>query len=251
MKTRYWRLIIFMVWMEIALFPATIWSQASVEISEANQLYNQNQFQKAAELYERAIAQGGGNGYLYYNLGNSYFRMGKIPKAILNYAKAQNLLPRNEEVEANLNLALSQTVDQLDGRTRHTLEEVLFWISDLNLREHWMILFWINLGFWIVMAVGLHHRTATTRFTRNTFLVLLLLASVSTGLRWHHETRQSIGVTLPQQADIHSSWNDTTVVLFQLHQGALVAISQEKEDWYEIELPDTKKGWTLKSNIAR
>jgi uncharacterized protein YgiM (DUF1202 family) len=49
---------------------------------------------------------------------------------------------------------------------------------------------------------------------------------------------------------VHSGWDATTVVLFQLHQGTLISISQENENWYEIELAGDKKGWTLKSNIA-
>ena len=113
-----------------------------------------------------------------------------------------------------------------------------------------MALFWINLAFWIVMAVRLRHQTPATQSARNILLALLLLALVSTGFRWHQETRQSIGVILPQQINVHSGWNTTTVALFQLHQGTLVSISQEKENWYEIELPGEKKGWTLKSNIA-
>ena len=113
-----------------------------------------------------------------------------------------------------------------------------------------MALFWINLAFWIVMAVRLRHQTPATQSARNILLAFLLLALVSTGFRWHQETRQSIGVILPQQIDVHSGWNTTTVALFQLHQGTLVSISQEKENWYEIELPGDKKGWTLKSNIA-
>ena len=251
MTTRYLCFKIFIFWVGIVLFPTTASSQVSTKISQANQLYNQNQFHEAATIYEQAIALGMKNGHLYYNLGNSYFRMGNLPKAILNYVKAQNMLPRNEDVEANLNYALRQTVDQLDGRTPHALEEVLFWIRDLNLSEQKIVLFWINLVFWIAMAVGLRYRTAAMRLTRNIVLALLILALVSTGFRWHQETHQSIGVIIPQQVDIHSGWNDTTVVLFQLHQGTLVSISQEKENWYEIELPDTKRGWSLKSNIAQ
>lgn len=251
MTTRYLCFKIFIFWVGIVLFPAMASSQVSTEIRQANQLYNQNQFHEAATIYEQAIALGMKNGHLYYNLGNSFFRMGNLPKAILNYVKAQNLLPRNEDVEANLNYALRQTVDQLDGRTPHALKEVLFWIRDLNLSEQKIVLFWINLVFWIAMAVGLRHRTTAMRLTRNIVLALLILALVSTGFRWHQETHQSIGVIIPQQVDIHSDWNDTTVVLFQLHQGTLVSISQEKENWYEIELPDTKRGWSLKSNIAQ
>jgi tetratricopeptide (TPR) repeat protein len=236
--------------MGIALLPATTWGQVSSEISRANRLYNQNQFHEAAESYERIIADGVKNGHLYYNLGNTYFRLGNLPKAILNYVKAQNLLPRNEDVEANLEYAIRQTVDQLDGRKPHALESILFWVRDLSLSEHRLALFWINLAFWIAMAVRLRHPTPATQSARNILLAFLVLALISTCFRWHQETRQSVGVVLSQQIDVHSGWNATTVVLFQLHEGTLVSISQEKENWYEIELPGEKKGWTLKSNIA-
>lgn len=237
-------------WVGVILSPAPIWSQVSADIDRANRLYNQNKFQEAAEIYEQVIARDMENGHLYYNLGNAYFRMGKRAEAILNYVKAQNLLPRDEDVEANLEYAVRQTVDQLDGRKPHALESVFFWVSDLNLSEHRVALFWINLAFWIAMAVWLRHPTPATRSGRNLLLAFLMLALVSTGIRWHQETRQSIGVVLPQQINVHSGWNDTTKILFQLHQGTLVAISQEKENWYAIELPGEKKGWTLKSNIA-
>jgi tetratricopeptide (TPR) repeat protein len=244
------RFKVFIFWVGIILLPATIWGQVPTKVSAANQLYNQNQFREAAEIYERVIAGGMENGHLYYNLGNTYFRMGSLPKAILNYVKAQNLLPRNEDVEANLEYAVRQTADQLDGRKPHVLESVLFWVGDLNLSEHRMALFWINLAFWVAMAVRLRHQTPATQSARNILLAFLVLALVSTGFRWHQETRQSIGVILPQQIDVHSGWNATTVVLFQLHRGTLVSISQEKENWYAIELSSEKKGWTLKSNIA-
>ncbi|MDH3256996.1 MAG: tetratricopeptide repeat protein [Nitrospinota bacterium] len=250
MTNRYLHFKVFVVWVGIILLPATTWSQDSTGISQANRLYNQNQFREAAEIYERVIAGGMENGHLYYNLGNTYFRMGNLPRAILNYVKAQNLLPRNEDVEANLEYAVRQTVDQMDGRKPYALEAIFFWIGDLNLNEHRIILFGINLAFWIAMAVRLHHQTPATYTARNILLAFLVLALVSTGFRWHQDTHQSIGVILPQQIDVYSGWSPTTVVLFQLHQGTLVSISQEKENWYEIELSDQKKGWTLKSNIA-
>jgi tetratricopeptide (TPR) repeat protein len=237
--------------MGIALLPATTWGQVSTQISQANQLYNQNQFREAGEIYERVIAGGRVNGYLYYNLGNAYYRLGNLPKAILNYVKAQNLLPRNEDVEANLEYAVRQTVDPLDGRKPHSLESVLFWVRDLSLSEHRAALFWINLVFWIVLAVRLRLQNLPTHTARNIMLALLLLALVSTGFRWHQETHRSIGVILPQEIEVHSGWNANTGILYQLHQGALVSISQEKENWLEIELPNGRKGWVPRSGIAR
>ncbi len=236
--------------MGILLLPATILGQVSQKISQANQLYNQDRFSEAAELYEQAIAEGMKNGHLHYNLGNTYFRMNKLPKAILHYIKAQNLLPRNEDVEANLEYAIRQTEDQLDGRNPHPLETILFWTRDLNLEEHKTGLFWINFFFWISVGIGLRYRTPATQSARNIFLAFLVLAAVSTGFRWHKDSHQSVGVILPEQIDVYSDWNTSSVVLFQLHRGTPVSISKEKGNWYEIELLDAKKGWALKSHIA-
>jgi tetratricopeptide (TPR) repeat protein len=230
---------------------ATTWAQALTEITHANQLHNKNQFRESAEVYERVIESGAVNGHLYYNLANTYYRIGNLPKSILNYTKAQRLLPRNEDVEANLEHTIRQTVDQLDGRKPYTLGAILFWIHDFNLNEHRLALLWINLAFWITMIVWLRHPSPVTRSARNLLLAFLVLAIVSTGSRWYQETHHTTGVILPQKIDIHSGWNPTTKVLFQLHQGTVITISQEKDNWYEIELPDTQKGWTLKSNIAR
>ncbi len=145
----------------LVLLPTWAGSQPESEITRANQRYHQNQFQEAADLYERAVASGRENGHLYFNLGNAYFRMDDMAGAVFNYARAQTLLPRDEDIEANLEYALRQTVDQLDGRKPHALDSVVFWVRDLNLKEHGIALLWINLVFWAVLTVRLHHRTQT------------------------------------------------------------------------------------------
>ena len=249
MITRYLNIKIFLVWVGIVFSTATAWGQVSAEIHQANQLYSQNKFSEAAELYERVIINGVENGHLHYNLGNAYFRTGNLPQAILHYTKAQNLLPRNEDVEANLRYAIRQTVDKLEAPIPSST--ILFWTRDFNLNEHWTGLLWANLFFWVSMAVWLQYQTPATRLARKILLAFLLLIMVSTGFRWYQENRHTTGVILPQQIDIHSGWNATTAVLFQLHQGTVVSISQEKENWYKIELSDARKGWTLKSNIKK
>ena len=47
MTTRTLRFNVFIVWVGIILLPATIWGQVATQISQANQLYNQNQFRLA------------------------------------------------------------------------------------------------------------------------------------------------------------------------------------------------------------
>src|ERR1051325_9538876 len=51
----------------------------------ANEAYAKGNFVKAAEGYEQLIAQDYESAELYYNLGNAYYKLDNIGKAILNY----------------------------------------------------------------------------------------------------------------------------------------------------------------------
>ncbi len=68
------------------------------EVARANDLYSMNKYQEAADTYESIRIKGLNNGYLYYNLGNTYIRLGKTGPAILNYIRAYNFIPRDENL---------------------------------------------------------------------------------------------------------------------------------------------------------
>lgn len=224
MTTLFFKLIALSFCVGIVFLAVPLKSQPPSPISQANQLYNQNQFEEAARIYENEIMKGKINGHLHYNLGNAYFRMGALAGAVHHYFKAQNLLPRDEDVEANLAYALRQTEGQLDERKPHALESILFWIPDLNLKEHGVALLWINLALWISMTLRLHYDTPATRSARNILLALLVVASVSTVFRWHLDSRPSPKVIIPKQ---------------------------NIEQWAEIEWPDGRKSWVSMSKIQR
>ena len=51
---------------------------------------------------------------LYFNLGNAYLESDDLGRAILSYLRALALTPRDTDVSTNLDLARSQTVDQIE-----------------------------------------------------------------------------------------------------------------------------------------
>ena len=69
---------------------------------EANTSYRTGDHAKAAELYESLTEREPGVATFYYNLANTYVRLGKLSRAILNYEKALRLDPRNGDVRENL-----------------------------------------------------------------------------------------------------------------------------------------------------
>ena len=81
--------------------------------AQADSAYINNDFANAVYLYEQILANQGESADIYYNLGNSYYKMDNIAKAIVNYEKALVLNPGNGDIRFNLELAQSKTVDKV------------------------------------------------------------------------------------------------------------------------------------------
>ena len=96
---------------------------------QADSAYNNNDFVKATELYETILENQGESADIYYNLGNSYYKMDNIAKAILNYERALLLNPGDSDIRFNLELAQSKTVDKVIP-----MSEIFFvtWIKSLT-----------------------------------------------------------------------------------------------------------------------
>ena len=74
----------------------------SDDFRAANQLYDAGKFAEAAAAYEKIEPK---TAHVYYNLGNAWFRQGKLGEAILNYERARRLAPRDPDILANLKFA--------------------------------------------------------------------------------------------------------------------------------------------------
>ena len=81
--------------------------------AQADSAYVNNDFAGAVEMYEAILATEGESADIYYNLGNSYYKMDNIAKAILNYERALVLNPGDGDIRFNLELAQSKTVDKV------------------------------------------------------------------------------------------------------------------------------------------
>jgi tetratricopeptide (TPR) repeat protein len=80
--------------------------------NRAGRAYEAEQYEEAVALYEAIAKRRIRAGRVYYNLGNAYFKAGQLGKAILSYERARRLLPRDEDIEANLGFVRLLKVDK-------------------------------------------------------------------------------------------------------------------------------------------
>ena len=79
----------------IAIIATIFGANAQSLVEQANKAYSEDKFIEALKLYEEAVAKEGVSTELYYNIGNTYYRLGSKGKAILYYERALALDPSN------------------------------------------------------------------------------------------------------------------------------------------------------------
>lgn len=217
---------------------------------EANRAYKEDRYPEAIDGYLKLIGQGYVNGHLYYNLGNAYFRVGQIGRAILNYKRAQLLIPRDADLNFNLRYALDQTQDAI-AADQNFLNQAFFWLSDMTFRE----LMWgfavLNILFWGILVLRLFVRPEWTYYIFIVLLIFWLVGGSSLGVKWHQLQTDLRAVILAAEVDVLAGPDSKDTVLFKLHEGTTLHRERVEDDWSLIRLSENKRGWIKSSAIEQ
>ena len=57
-------------------------------------------------------------------------------------------------------------------------------------------------------------------------------------------------MVLAKRVEVKSGRAEDAVTLFQLHEGALVTVTDKYENWLEVRLNDEQKGWVPKISMG-
>ena len=209
----------------------------------ANQAYLEGRYEEAAGLYQDIVNKGRPNGHVFFNLGNTYIRLGDIGKAILNYKKAAVLLPRDGDLKANLQYARSLTKDRIEGASPPFWHTLAFWYFGMNLKELLLAFAVFNVFFWASALFNLYRNSEWAKWGLWLSLLLSLLLGVSTGLKYRESLRNTGGVVLVEETPVRAGFSRNDTTLFVLHEGAEFTILDQEKGWWKIALADGKKGW--------
>lgn len=241
---------------------ALLFAKPSVTATEtmwtANQLYETGQYEQAAYAYQQLVDQGYADSALLYNLGNAYFKQGDSGQAILNYRRAQQLAPRDSDIQANLALARAQTVDQLeeisdnDGFVGNLAALTAGWLA---LNELAMI----TLGLWVLFAflvIGFSssRRGSGLREGLGYALVLsslvLIVGLVGLLSRLHITNARPEAVVVAQEVTVASGPGSQYATEFTLHSGAEVSLAETQGSWVRLAGADSElQGWVPTSAV--
>ena len=217
-------------------------------LRQANQLYQQGKFPEAREAYGAILSSGYESPELLYNLGNACYKSGSVPAAILNYERARRLLPGDEDLRHNLQIASMVITDRIEPAPRLFVWD--YWDGIKN----WFSLSGLTLVvylFYALVAV-----MASAFFLVRTFalrkiailagsgsLVLFLFFLVVLIARLGDVTRTDEAVVMSQIVTVKNSPDAKSSDAFVLHGGVKVQLIDRVGSWSKVRIADGKVGW--------
>jgi len=217
-------------------------------MNQANNYFLNQQYTEAIEVYNQIIERGYESDALYYNLGNSHFRLGRLGYAILFYEKAVLLSPGDEDIEYNLRIVNARIVDKINE------------VPEIFIVEWWDILVsslttggWLSVVFIIyflmIIFIGIYFLVDKIRLQRFAILgglfsfIILLVVIIITFSSYHRDNYSNHGVLLSDNVTAKLSPDDNSGDAFVIHEGIKFEINDQLNDWSEIRLADGKVGW--------
>jgi tetratricopeptide (TPR) repeat protein len=218
------------------------------QLHRANQLYSESKYEEAIATYKEILDSGLESGALYYNLGNAYYKQGKLPYAILNYERAALLNPQNKDIRYNLEMANSQIIDKLQTVDRFFLTS---WYNSFKLAmksDTWAIISVI--AFSLTIASLIIYLFYSKRLIRQIcfYLSIALFAIAMVSLNFSIKQKKLLtsddsAIIFEPSIPIKSSPSHSGKDLFILHEGTKVTILETLGEWNRIEISDGNDGW--------
>lgn len=215
---------------------------------EANSLYQEGKIAEARDLYERVLSNGYVSGDLLYNLGNAYYRLGDVGRAILNYERARRIIPGDEDLRHNLQLANLRVVDRIEPTPRLFLWD---WWEGIKGAFPAQSAVWFAFGFFVllvaaVIAIMLVQAYSVRRFALIAAMVtalFLVFSLVLVAQKIADEERRDEAVVVSAITTVKNSPDSRSSDAFVLHAGVKVRVIDSVNYWIQIRLADGKVGW--------
>jgi len=266
-----WRTALFVI-IAVMACPAASHARVQVDPNVTIELYNdgcdhyeQDDFAGARDRFLAAALARWQNPHLFYNLGNCYFRMGDLGRAILYYERAKQMAPRDASITYNLDLARSGIVDKVEPTERNVLAQLFTDIYSLFNVNEWTV---TSLSLYlalmaVVIAVILlkneakregsrARREAARRMLVRIGAVLLILAvfcGTNTAIKVRAFNARDLGIVVAEAVKARSGPREEFAEVFELHTGTKVRIQVSKDDWFQISIETGLSGWLPKESV--
>lgn len=219
----------------------------NVTFQKGLKAYDAKEYEEAIELFEGILQGGDVAPEVYFNLGHAFFRNGDVGNAVLNYRRAERLMPRNQELKSNLRMAVEASKSPLPAA-----HPIVAFIRTVP-HDIWMwILFGAFWGMMLLFCIFCFSRPGAMWWFRVGLLGLILIAAGSLGghLTDPQNYPDEVVVMGEDGEEVKAllSPNDDADEQFSLLPGALLVAIGKQDGKLEVQTAG-QRGWIPEDSV--
>jgi hypothetical protein len=178
-------------------------------------------------------------------VGNAYFKAEQLGRAIVNYERAQRLLPRDPDVRVNLSYALEPAQEEVPARP--FWQRVLFPFASRATTGQLSILTSLSwFAWWGLLALRLLLPSLRIVVGRAAWAMLAALLVVGGSLAFRVDTvdlRRDVVVVEAGEVAVRFEPSENGTEHFRVDEGALLEVTDERDEWLQVRRLDGRRGW--------
>lgn len=228
---------------------------AEFDLSDANEFYQNQEYEKAKDCYENLIKKGVKNFTLFYNLGNTYFQLEKNGFSRLYYEKAAKIKPLDADLIDNLNLLKYKLKDKEVGTEPSFMSNIfknIFYFFPTNTLAIFVLIFFILIIISTIFLIILRSNISKKVFKILIiiFSILFLIFLILTIFRIQQFQQENTAVIISGSVFAYSGPSKDFQQVFTIHEGLKVQIEKYDKNWVLIKLKSGSGGWIEKKNLV-
>ncbi len=229
-------------------------SQNSDLFEQGNELYNQGKYFDAIETYSSILKDGQHSDELYYNLGNSYYKLNDIANSIYYYEKGLILNPNSETINNNLLFAQNMLIDKIELLPENQISILINNIVNIFGFSTWQYLFiffeylaaLLFVFYFISKKSSLKKKFFISGFSSLfIFIIFYFIANTS---KSNYE-KNNPAIIFDKEIELREEPNLRSEEITKLHEGTKLNVVESINDWSLIQLKNGNKGWITTSSF--
>lgn len=215
---------------------------------DAVNLYNEAKYESASEKLHQILQNGEHSCEIYFNLGNCYYKQGKIPQSIFYFEKALMLSPSDNDIQNNLKIAKKAVVSPINPLPKLWIENVFNYFLRLFSVDGWAIFSIVLCGLFVISFVLylIFPQILRKRLFFSLGLVFLFFSGVSFfSASWlqNKNNQKNTAILFSQEVNFLEEPNLKSQVIRPLYAGTKIEILETLNTWYRVKLEDGQEGW--------
>tara|TARA_Y200000002_G_scaffold97055_1_gene78483 strand:+ start:363 stop:1103 length:741 start_codon:yes stop_codon:yes gene_type:complete len=220
---------------------------------QSNDFYTNGNYENAVLGYLDILESGFESAELYFNIGNTFYKLNNIPESNFYYEKAKSISPNDNDILTNLSFAQNLRIDKIEKLPITELQNLKLSILDLLSEKGWSVslitLIWLMCFSFIFYIVSNNSKFKRLFFSIS--IVFLILCSLTIYINFEKKKLNEIkyAIVYDKEIEVWSEPNNISELKFLLHEGTKVKQLDIIQDWVNIQLENGTLGWIQLSSL--